>query len=206
MWIESVIKILKNRRLLIISVDMLIAYFCVIFEYVLQIGIKDFLVNPLDEEFILLPLRIPTFYAVIIIAPVSIWVSKFIFDLLCLFSRQFILVKLESIRNIIRKNHVAQHLKLKRFSLAYSVKTLKNIIYTSSVFLFSFVYTSFLSFFLTCASDFLIIKIISVISFIALYLMAFIVVIRNYFTAISVSDVLNSTKTDGYQALRDIFR
>ena len=185
---------------------MLIAYFYVIFEYILHIGIKNFLVNPLDDEIILLPLKMPIFYAVIIIAPASIWASKFIFDVLCLFSRQFILVKLESVRDIIRQNQVEQHLRLKRFSLTYSIKTLKNIIYTSSVFLFSFAYASFLCFFLASTSQFLIIKIISVISFIALYLVAFIVVIRNYFTAISVNDVLNSTKTDGYQALRNIFR
>ena len=206
MWTELIIKILKNRSLLSVSVDMVIAYILIFFGYISHIGVQSFLANPFDDEIISLPLKMPIFYVASIIAILSIVISKFIFDILCLFSRQFIGTKLEDIRDVIRKNNVEQYLKLKRFTLIYSIKTIKNIIYTSSIFLFIFIYSSVLRLTLPYASQFFVIKLIAIISMIVLYFFAFIVIIRNYFTAISVKDVLNSTKTDGYQSLRNIFR
>lgn len=206
MWTELIIKILKNRSLLSVSVDMVIAYILIFFGYISHIGVQNFLANPFDDEIISLPLKMPIFYVASIIAILSIVISKFIFDILCLFSRQFIGAKLEDIRDVIRKNNVEQYLKLKRFTLIYSIKTIKNIIYTSSIFLFIFIYSSILRLILPYASQFFVIKLIAIISMIVLYFFAFIVIIRNYFTAISVKDVLNSTKTDGYQSLRNIFR
>lgn len=206
MWTELITKILKNRSLLSVSVDMVIAYILIFLEYISHVGVKNFLINPVDDEIISLPLKMPAFYVAFIIAILSILISKFIFDILCLFSRQFIEAKLEYIREVIRKNNVEQYLKLKRFTLIYSIKTIKNIIYTSSIFLFIFIYASVVPLIFPSASQFIAIKLIAIISMIALYFFAFIVIIRNYFTAISVKDVLNSTKTDGYQSLRNIFR
>jgi hypothetical protein len=206
MWTELIIKILKNRSLLSVSVDMVIAYILIFFGYISHVGVQNFLVNPFDDEIISLPLKMPIFYVASIISILSILISKFIFDILCLFSRQFIGTKLEDIREVIRKNNVEQYLKLKRFTLIYSIKTIKNIIYTSSIFLFIFIYSSVLCLILPYASQFFVIKLIAIISMIVLYFFAFIVITRNYFTAISVKDVLNSTKTDGYQSLRNIFR
>lgn len=206
MWIEWVIKILKNRLLLSIAVDMCIAYLLIFIKYIFCIGVKNFLITQFDVEIFLLPLKMPIFYFAIFIVAASIWIAKFIFNILCLFSRTFILAKLEAIRTIIFQKNTQHDLNLKRFSIIYTVKTLKNIIYTCSVFIFTFIYTFILSFAFNNTLYFRIIEIISLIFLIISYFITFIIIIRNYFTAIAVKDILSATRTDGYQSLRDIFR
>lgn len=206
MWIEWVIKILKNRLLLSIAVDMCIAYLLIFIKYIFCIGVKNFLITQFDVEIFLLPLKMPIFYFAIFIVAASIWIAKFIFNILCLFSRTFILTKLEAIRTIIFQKNTQHDLNLKRFSIIYTVKTLKNIIYTCSVFIFTFIYTFSLSVAFNNTLYFRIIEIISLIFLIISYFITFIIIIRNYFTAIAVKDILSATRTDGYQSLRDIFR
>ena len=206
MLIDSIIKILKNRALLSIAVDMCIAYLFIILKYVMHIGGKVFLTTPLDNDFFIIPLKMFLFYLALPLSILSILNAKFMFDLLCLLSRNFLRDKVNSIRNYLLKNNKCSSLQLKRFSMSYTLRLLKNVVYTCSIFIFSTAYAFILDTYFDYGVEYKTISIVSMAITFLLYCCIFIVITRNYFTSLAIKDISNGTFTDAYQSLRDIFR
>lgn len=205
MLIDSIIKVLKNRTLLSIAVDMCIAYLFIVLKYAMHIGGKVFLTTPLDNDFFIIPLKMFLFYLALPLSILSILNAKFIFDLLCLLSRNFLGDKVNSVRNYILKNKCSS-LQLKRFSMPYTLRLLKNIVYTCSILIFSAAYAFVLDTYFDYGVEYKAISIVSMAITFLLYCCIFIVITRNYFTSLAIKDISNGTFTDAYQSLRDIFR